>query len=331
MEELRMSIKEVNRISILDKLKRKELKQKKAASILGVSIRQVRRLLKIYRRDGAKGLVHRLRGIPSNNQADPAVLDAAILTIKERYADFSVTLTHEKLTEHHGFPYSRETLRETMMTAGIWKPTRQPRPVIHELRARRASEGELVQVDGSPHHWFEDRASSCTLLVYIDDATSKLLHLAFAQSETTNAYFGATKGYLEQHGKPLAFYVDRHGVFRVNTTKSLTARVEDSNGKTQFSRAMDELGIELIFANSPQAKGRVEKANQTLQDRLVKDGRRKPIPVRIHPGFQSEVRRGSHKPGQSPPAACTAGSSGAYSRPETSPETFQTTHALLRE
>lgn len=271
MKELHMSIKEVNRVSVLEQLKRKAMKQKKAAQILGVSVRQVRRLLKAYHREGAKGLIHKLRGIPSNHQADQVVLDAAIATIRERYHDFSVTLAHEKLTERHGFPYSRETLRGTMIVAGIWRPTRQPTPVIHELRPRRASEGELVQVDGSPHHWFEDRGPSCTLLVYIDDATSKLLHLAFAKSETTAAYFGATKEYLETHGKPLAFYVDRHGVFRVNTTKALTARVEDSNGKTQFGRAMDELGIELIFANSPEAKGRVEKVNQTLQDRLVKE------------------------------------------------------------
>ena len=271
MENLHMSVKEVNRISILDQLKRKAMKQKKAAHILGISVRQVRRLLRAYRRDGVKALVHKLRGIPSNNQADPAVLDAALTVIKTRYTDFSVTLAHEKLTERHGFPYSRETLRSAMMAVGLWTPKRKPNPVIHELRSRRASEGELVQVDGSPHHWFEDRGPSCTLLVYIDDATGKLLHLSFAKSETTNAYFVATREYLTNNGKPLAFYLDRHGVFRVNTTKALSARVEDSNGKTQFGRAMDELGIELIFANSPQAKGRVEKVNQTLQDRLVKE------------------------------------------------------------
>lgn len=271
MEKIYMSVKEVNRVSILDQVKRKAMKQKKAASIMGISVRQVRRLLKAYRREGATALVHKLRGIPSNHKADASALDAAIAMVKERYADFSVTLAHEQLTNHHGFMYSRETLRGAMMTVGLWTPTRQPIPVIHALRARRASEGELVQVDGSPHRWFEDRGPSCTLLVYIDDATGKLLHLMFAPSETTNAYFAATKQYLEAHGKPLAFYVDRHGVFRVNTTKALTARIEDSNGKTQFGRAMEELGIELIFANSPQAKGRVEKVNQTLQDRLVKE------------------------------------------------------------
>src|SRR4030043_296009 len=203
MEEIHMSMKEVNRISILDQLKRKAMKQKRAASILGVSVRQIRRLLKTYRREGAKALVHKLRGVPSNNQADSAMLDAAIATIKQRYHDFSVTLAHEKLTEHHGFPYSRETLRAAMIVGGLWKPTRKKTPVIHELRARRVSEGELVQVDGSPPHWFEDRAPSCTLLVYIADWTGKLLHLAFAKSETPNAYFAATQEYLENHGKPL--------------------------------------------------------------------------------------------------------------------------------
>ncbi|MBU2459686.1 ISNCY family transposase [Patescibacteria group bacterium] len=266
-----MSVKEVNRVSILDQLKRKAMKQKKAAHVLGISVRQIRRLLKTYRREGTRGLVHKLRGIPSNNQAEAVILDRAIATVRERYHDFSVTLAHEKLTDHHGFPYSRETLRHAMMTVGLWTSTRQPIPVIHDLRDRRAAEGELVQVDGSPHAWFENRGPSCTLLVYIDDATGKLLHLAFAKSETTNAYFAATKEYLKKRGKPLALYVDRHGVFRVNATKALTARVEDSNGRTQFGRAMEELGIELIFANSPQAKGRVEKANQTLQDRLVKE------------------------------------------------------------
>lgn len=266
-----MSMKEVNRVSILEKLKRKELKQKKAASILGVSVRQIRRLLKRYRRDGAAGLVHQLRGIPGNRGADPRVLDAALSAIKIQYADFSVTLAHEKLVKHQGFRYSRETLRLRMIAAGLWLPKRPPHPVIHPMRERRTSEGELVQLDGSPHAWFENRGPSCTLLVYIDDATGKLLHLEFVESETTNAYFHATGGYLVIHGKPLAFYVDRHGVFRVNTTKALSARVEDSNGLTQFGRAMEELGIALIFANSPQAKGRVEKANQTLQDRLVKE------------------------------------------------------------
>lgn len=266
-----MSTKEANRISNLEKVSHKEIKQKKAASILGLSVRQVRRLVRRFVQEGAAGMPHRLRGIPGNRKADQLVIDAAIAAVRMRYADFSVTMMHEKVVTSHGFLYSRETLRRGLVSVGLWHPKRQPHPVLHQLRERRAAEGELVQADGSPHAWFEDRGSVCTLLVFIDDATGKLLHLELVESETTNAYFGATGRYLKAHGKPVALYVDRHGVFRVNTTKALSARVEDSNGLTQFGRAMKELDISMIFAHSPQAKGRVEKANQTLQDRLVKE------------------------------------------------------------
>lgn len=266
-----MNTKEANRISILEKVHHKEMKQKKAAAILGLSVRQVRRLVRRFVQEGAAGMPHRLRGIPGNRRADQTVLDAAIAAVKDHYSDFSVTMMHEKVTTSHGFSYSRETLRRGLVSVGLWHPKRQPHPILHQLRERRAAEGELVQVDGSPHAWFEDRGPACTLLVFIDDATGKLLHLELVASETTNAYFGATRRYMETHGKPVALYVDRHGVFRVNTTKALSARVEDSNGLTQFGRAMQELDVSVIFANSPQAKGRVEKANQTLQDRLVKE------------------------------------------------------------
>ena len=271
MGEIHMSSKEVNRISILEKLKKKEMKQRKAAEMLGISIRQIRRLLKRYKAHGASGITHALRGTVSNNHADTDALSRAVATVSETYGDFTVTMAHEKLIQFHGFPYGRETLRMALVAAGVWKPTRQPTPVIHSKRERRACEGELVQIDGSPHAWFEDRGEPCTLLVYIDDATGKLKVLLFTPSETTHAYFTATRQYIAQYGKPLAFYSDKHGVFRVNTTKSGSASTEDSNGLTQFGRAMEELHIEPIFANSPQAKGRVERVNQTLQDRLVKE------------------------------------------------------------
>ena len=247
------------------------MKQRKAAQILGISVRQIRRLLKRYKAHGASGITHALRGTESNNRADIDALSRAILTVSEKYGDFTITMAWEKLVKYHGFCYGRETLRMALIEAGVWKPTRQTTPVIHSIRERRACEGELVQIDGSPHAWFEDRGEPCTLLVYIDDATGKLKILAFAPSETTNAYFQATRQYIEQYGKPLAFYSDKHGVFRVNTTKNQSAATEDSNGLTQFGRAMSELHIEAIFANSPQAKGRVERVNQTLQDRLVKN------------------------------------------------------------
>jgi len=271
MGEIHMSHKEVNRISILEKLKKKELKQRKAAQVLGVSVRQIRRLLRRYKAQGASGITHALRGTVSNHHADTDALSRAVVTVSERYADFTVTMAWEKLVKFHGFYYGRETLRMALIAAGVWKPTRQPALVIHSIRERRACEGELVQIDGSPHAWFEDRGETCTLLVYIDDATGKLKILEFAPSETTNAYFQATRRYIERYGKPLALYSDKHGVFRVNTTKNNSASTEDSNGLTQFGKAMQELHIEPIFANSPQAKGRVERVNQTLQDRLVKE------------------------------------------------------------
>lgn len=295
-ETITMSIKEANRISILTRLSLKEIKQARASRILGISVRQVRRLLKKFRQGGAREIVHGLRGSRSNNRVDQKAMETAINVIKDRYPDFSVTLAHEKLTEHHSFPYSRETLRTVMMEVGLWKPKRQPAIVVHQMRERRASVGELVQIDGSPHDWFENRGGYCNLLVYIDDATSKLLWLEFAKSETLNAYFLATKHYLQRQGKPLAFYSDKHGVFRVNTTKKSTASVNDDNGLTQFGRAMRELSIETIFANSPQAKGRVERVNQTLQDRLVKELRLRKIDTmdeanKYLPEFTEEFNR----------------------------------------
>lgn len=272
-ETITMSAKEANRITILDKVMKKEMRQQRAAALLNLSVRQVRRLIKRYKMDGSKGIIHQLRGIPGNRRIDELALDQAVKIVRDRYHDFGPTLAHEKLVEFHGVSFSRETLRKGMIRDSIWHPKRKKEIILHRLRERRAAEGELVQLDGSPHDWFEERGPACTLLVYIDDATGKLLHLEFVVSESTAAYFMATKHYLLTHGKPIAFYVDKHGVFRVNTRRAATASVDDDNGETQFKRAMDQLAIEMIFANSAEAKGRVEKANQTLQDRLVKEMR----------------------------------------------------------
>ena len=197
--------------------------------------------------------------------------------ISNNYADFGPTLAWEKLVEYHGIKYSDETIRKLMIEAELWKSRKRRIVVLHQLRERRDCLGELVQADGSPHDWFEGRSSRCTLLVFIDDATGRLLHLEFTESESTAAYFRSVRCYLEKHGRPVTFYVDKHGVFRVNTTKGRSADTSDSNGLTQFGRAMTELGIGCIFAESAEAKGRVERVNQTLQDRLVKEMRLKGI------------------------------------------------------
>jgi len=172
------------------------------------------------------------------------------------------------LTEVHHLILGRETVRTLMVQAGLWHPRRAHKPVVHPLRERRACLGELVQIDGSPYAWLEDRAPICSLLVLIDDATGRLLELRFTEAESTFSYFEAVEAYLRRYGKPLAFYSDKLGVFRINHSSTVTG-----SGLTQFGRAMQQLGIEVICANTPQAKGRVERVLQTLQDRLPKEMR----------------------------------------------------------
>lgn len=272
-----MSSKDADRIPVLDRLMNKTIKQKQAAKLLKLSARQIRRLVKKYRREGVSGIVHALRGKTGNRRIEESVIKKATEAIRTKYFDFGPTLAHEKLVENYGVTFSRETLRQAMILNGIWKAKEKKAVVLHQLRERRDCLGELVQADGSPHDWFEGRRPKCTLLVFIDDATGKLLWLEFTRSESTAAYFLAMSHYLERNGKPLILYVDKHGVFRVNTTKARTAGTGNNNGITQFGRAMEELKIDIIFANSAEAKGRVERVNQTLQDRLVKEMRLKGI------------------------------------------------------
>jgi len=281
---LNMSVKEANRITILDQLVKREIKQKKAAEILGLSVRQTRRLKKKYKVLGISGLIHGNRGKESNHKINNEEVEKVMQIVKRKYPDFGPTLAFEKLVEKKEITFSVEKLRQVMIGEGLWKVKRKRRLKVYQSRERREALGELVQIDGSPFGWFEGRADKtgtvtghCSLLVFVDDATGKLLNLWFAPCESTNAYFEATKHYLSSWGKPLAFYADKHGIFRINTTKEGASAVLDSVGLTQFSRAMEELKIQLIFANSPQAKGRVEKVNGTLQDRLTKELRLKRI------------------------------------------------------
>jgi transposase len=263
---LRVSDEELRRLEVLRDVDRDGLPVRAAAQLLGRSERQVWRLLKAFRRDGAAGLVSKKRGRPSNRKTAAAVRDAALWIMRQYYADFGPTLAAEKLAAEHGFSFSSETLRKWMIADGLWLDRKQRRKRVHQPRARRDCVGELVQVDGSEHWWFEDRGPQCTLLVFVDDATSRLMHLQFVESESTFAYFHVARAYLEAHGKPVAFYSDKHGVFRVNHPSAV-----GGDGMTQFGRALHALNIDIICANSSSAKGRVERANKTLQDRLVKE------------------------------------------------------------
>jgi transposase len=262
-----MSNREIARLEVMQRLQEKRLSQREAAEMLGLSPRQVKRLFRAYKAQGAQGLVSKRRGQPSNNRLDEEHIQQVIDLIYARYRDFGPTLAHEKLTEVHGLQLSRESVRRIMIAEGVWKARRAKRGSVHQMRERRACFGELVQIDGSDHDWFEGRGPRCTLLAYIDDATGQLLELWFVPAETFFAYCEATRHYLERYGKPVAFYSDKHGIFRVNQPRPLGT----SSGLTQFGRAMQELDIQSICANSPQAKGRIERAYQTLQDRLVKE------------------------------------------------------------
>jgi transposase len=273
MAVLSMSDGELRRLEVLRDVDRGGLPVRAAAQLLGRSERQVWRLLKAFRSAGAAGLISKKRGRPSNRQTAAAVRAAVLWVVRHNYADFGPTLATEKLAAEHGFSFSSETLRKWMIVDGLWRDRKQRRRV-HQPRPRRECVGELVQVDGSEHWWFEDRGPQCTLLVFVDDATSRLMHLQFVESESTPvqargrlfAYFHAARAYLEAWGKPVAFYSDKHGVFRVNHPGAL-----GGDGMTQFGRALHALNIDIICANSSPAKGRVERANKTLQDRLVKE------------------------------------------------------------
>jgi hypothetical protein len=217
---------------------------------------------------GDASVVSRRRGRPSNNRFEGAKVGRIETALRQRYADFGATLASEKLLEIEGIAVSRETVRRIQIRLGLHKPKRRRAKRLFQLRERRPRFGELIQIDGSPHDWFEGRGPRCTLIVFIDDATGRLTHLHFAPTETTKAYLQALRAHVLAHGLPLAFYSDRHGVFRVNAKEA-----QGGDGFTEFGRVVERLRIELIHATTPQAKGRVERANQTLQDRLIKEMR----------------------------------------------------------
>lgn len=265
---LEMSAKELNRFEVMQRLSEKRMSQREAAGMLNLSVRQIKRLLKAYRQKGAAGLVSKHRGRKGNNRLAEEVKKQALSLLKTKYKGFGPTLAHEKLVEKEKLKLSDESVRKLMIEEELWKPRKAKKVVIHQLRERRACFGELIQIDGSPHDWFEGRAPACVLLVFIDDATGQLVQLRFVESESFFSYCQAAEGYFRQSGKPVAFYSDRHGIFRVNVPSTGIGAA-----LTQFGRAMQELDIEIICANSPQAKGRVERVIQTLQDRLPKEMR----------------------------------------------------------
>ena len=260
-----MSERELRRAEVLASVLAGRLTMTAAAELMDVTRRQAHRLARQFAEQGAAGLRHRARGRPSNRLLGPHVRQMAMAYITESYRDFGPTFASQMLVERHGLSVSRETLRKWMSEEGLWLSRKQRRQ-FHQPRLRRDHFGELVQIDGSEHRWFEDRGPRCTLIVFIDDATGRLVGLRFVPSESAFAYFETLKGYLTSYGRPLAFYSDKHSIFRVSKPQA-----QGGQGMTQFVRALSELNIEILCANSSQAKGRVERVNRTLQDRLVKE------------------------------------------------------------
>jgi transposase len=270
MGTLKMSSKERLRLELVSRVERKELTVVKAAELSGISVRQMRRICKRHRSEGDGGLVHRSRGRHPNNRLSDKERSEVLSLYREKYGDFGPTLACEKLSDD-GHELSSDTLGRLLKEAGLWQPRR--RRGKHRLRRqRRSCFGELIQMDGSEHDWFEGRGDRAVLMVMIDDATNRML-ARFFRRENLDAAFEMFERWVGGHGLPRALYVDRAGIYRADREATGQELIDGIEPVTQFGRAMKQLDVELILANSPEAKGRVERRNGLLQDRLVKEMR----------------------------------------------------------
>jgi hypothetical protein len=269
-----LTSKEQEKLTVITDCLDGRITKAQAAVILGISTRQVKRLKSKIRKYGALAVIHQLKGKQSNHHIDESVKEKTLAVIKEKYTDFKPTFATEKLAENHAIHISRETTRRWMTKEGLWKVRKQRQIAYHSWRPRKEYFGQLQQFDGSYHMWFEDRFTDSDgnsievcLLASIDDATGEITRAEFAQNEGIISVFVFWKGYVEDHGKPGGIYLDKFSTYKINHKNAL----DNSELITQFQRAMRKLEISLILANSPQAKGRVERLFETLQDRLVKE------------------------------------------------------------
>ncbi len=256
---------------MLQDVEQGHLTQVEAAGRIHLCDRQVRRLLLRLREQGDRAMLHGLRGRPSNRKFAVTFEQKVLARIRQRYADFGPTLAAEHLAQE-GLPVSRETLRKWMTQAAFWRPRSQRVKKIHVWRQRRGSFGELVMQDSSPFRWLEDRGPACQLIALIDDATSRIW-ARFTEHDTTEENLRTLGGWLRRYGRPLAHYTDKNSIFRAAGPATLPEQLRGEKARSHFGRALQELGIEWIAAQSPQAKGRIERLFETLQDRLVKEMR----------------------------------------------------------
>ena len=264
-----MSVKELRRVSVIRQTREKQLTQVKAGALLGLTPRHIRRLMERVAQAGDQGLAHRGRGKPSNRRLPEPVKAQALRLYAQRYGDFGPTLATEKLAEHHGLLLSDETLRGWLLAKGVTHFQRRKRP-HRAWRERRAHVGALIQLDGSHHDWFEGRGPRSVLMAYIDDASSRVF-ARFYEYEGTIPAMDSFQRYIRQYGIPLAVYADQHSTYQSPAKPTVEEQLAGVKPTSQFGRALGELGVELIPAHSPQAKGRVERLFKTVQDRLVKE------------------------------------------------------------
>lgn len=267
MEYLTMTTKELNRHSIIKKLLDKEINGTSAAQLLGLSVRQVRRLKGKVKQFGAKAIIHAGRGRPGNRSLPEKEKETIAHLLRTKYSDFKPTFASEKLQEHHGIKRDPKTIRAIMIENELWKPRQKKKPEYHSWRKRKDCFGQMEQFDGSYHDWFEGRGPECCLLASIDDATGIPTKAKFDTDEGTFPVFKFWKEYVQKHGKPHSIYLDKFSTYKMTQKVA----IENHETQTQFQRAMNQLGIEPISAHSPQAKGRIERMFNTFQDRLVKE------------------------------------------------------------
>ena len=270
-EVLNMGMKDRDRLCVIRDAVARKMTQLEAAEILKLSHRQAQRICAAVRLHGDRAILHGLCGQPSNHRLDEELLGQALSALHDpKWEGFGPVFSCDKLSEIYGIVIGKTTVRNLMMSTNLWERCRRGKK-HRAWRERRRCIGMLIQLDGSPHDWFEGRGPRCTLIIYIDDATSRILHGEFIDEEDTLDLMRTTKTYLQQWGRPVALYVDKDSIYNVNRPANVEEQLNAKDPITQFTRAMGELGIEVILAGSPQAKGRVERGFRTHQDRLVKE------------------------------------------------------------
>jgi len=270
-DTITMSMEEIKRLQIVNKVLDKRIKQKDAAQILGLSERQIRRLVRSRKRKGERGLIHGLRGKESKRKISSEKKDLIIDKCAEFYKDFGPTLAQEKLEERDKIRISRESLRQILLEAGLWEISRKSEK-HRQWRERKLYFGEMAQSDGSRHKWFEERGPEASLMAFIDDAKSEV-YGEFHEYEGTIPALKTFKGYIKKNGIPISVYVDKHSTYKSQHEATIEEQLLGKVAKSQYGRALEEIGVKVIYANSAQAKGRVERLFKTFQDRVIKEMR----------------------------------------------------------